>query len=95
MKLTPILGIFASLDLLAYFQFFWKRKWAALFIVNCAVIATTIHIFWIADEVYAAQATIMYQVINSCTFSDAAAPSTCGEGARIKYAKILSEHLCR
>ena len=48
-----------EIDLFAYFQIFWQRKWAALLIINCITTVTVIHTFLIADEVYEAKATIM------------------------------------
>jgi uncharacterized protein involved in exopolysaccharide biosynthesis len=50
---------YEEVGVLEYLQAFWTRKWEMLFITNCFVIVTLVYIFWLTDEVYEAQATIM------------------------------------
>ena len=49
----------AEIDLLEYVALFWKQKWIMFLIVNIAVVGALIHAFFIADEVYEAQTSIM------------------------------------
>ena len=48
-----------DVNILELLRTFWIRKWDILFITNCFVIVTLVYLFWFAEPVYEAQATIM------------------------------------